>query len=147
MEDAQHVLDEDFSGLSQPKLYGKTPVIWYSFLFTPIVGGALMAINLFRLDKKAAAFLVLLSALLFTIGLLYFTYNLSYQASARLLVLLSNLAAGNVLGTSIWKNQIGQISYKKANPWYPLLFVIAAYVLVGTIFLALVMLKMGSLAD
>jgi hypothetical protein len=126
MSGSEEVLDDLLTSKPVPKLYGKGPVIWYSFLFSPIVGGVLMTINLWRLQKKNTAVLVLLGSLIYSLGVGYFGFTITLDATSRLVVLLLNLMGGNMLGAPVWRNTIGRMRFQRANPWIPLFFVLAA---------------------
>jgi hypothetical protein len=127
----EEVIDDLFGTAPLPTLYAKTPIVWYSFLFSPFVGGVLMCINLWRLQKRGHAVLILLASFAFTLGSYYLGVLVVYKASSRLLVLLLNLAGGNALSTPVWRSLIGNRPYQKANAWLPLVFVLIGYALLG----------------
>ena len=126
MADNEEILDDLDETKPLPKLYSKGPIIWYSFLLSPFVGGVLMAINLWRIDKKNVAILVAIGSLIYSLGIGYFGFIVTYRATSRLLVLMLNLFGGNMLSAPVWRNTIGRMPYRKANPWLPLAFVLLA---------------------
>ena len=127
MQQPVEVLDEDLNGLPLYTLYSKNTIIWYAFLFSPFVGGLLMAINLFRVKKQGIALLAILAALVYTLATYFLATIIIYKASGRLLVLLLNLVGGNLITGPLWRLTIGTLPYNKANGWLPLVFVLLVY--------------------
>lgn len=136
MQEPEEPLDIDFAQPPSVALFGKAPIIWYSFLFSTFVGGAIMAYNFYKLRKWNWILLVILGTLLYNIALLWMLFAMPYQSTGRILFLLFNLIGGNLLSSPIWKKTIGTQPYTKLNPWWPLLFVLVFYVLVGGLFLS-----------
>lgn len=130
MQDKDEILDDDLDGLPKVSLYTKNTIIWYAFLFSPFVGGVLFAINLFRLNKQGTALLIALATLVYTLATYYISTFIIYRSSGRLLILLLNLVGGNLLTGPSWRLTIGQLTFKKASGWYPLIFVLAAYAVI-----------------
>ncbi len=124
MAASNEVIDDLFGTGPLPKLYAKGPIIWYSFLFSPFVGGVLLTINLWRLKKKGIALTVLFGALIYSLGVGYVGFMISYPASSRLIVLILNLVGGNILSSPIWRQTIGALPFQKANAWIPLIVVL-----------------------
>lgn len=148
MAQNDEVLDDLFGTAPLPTLYAKAPIVWYSFLFSPFVGGVLMCINLWRLNKRGYAILILLATLAFTLGTYYLGVLIVYAATSRLVVLLLNLAGGNALSSPVWKNLIGNNRpYQKANGWIPLIFVLAGYALLGGLAYLLFYLTLNGLGS
>lgn len=127
MQEREPILDEDLDGLPKATLFTKNTIIWYAFLFSPFVGGVLFAINLFRLNKQGTAVLIALATLVYTLATYYISTFIFYRSSGRLLILLLNLVGGNLLTGPTWRLTIGPLPFNKANGWYPLIFVLAAY--------------------
>lgn len=123
MTEGEWILDEELAGFPKYKFYGKTPIALYAFIFSPFVGGILMAINLFQLKKLGAAIWVAIISLIVTVGIHFLSRYIPYQASSRLVVLGLNLVAGNILIGPVWRSQIGRTKFRKRNPWYPLLII------------------------
>ena len=131
MSDRKVILDDVFGQMAKPNLYAKSVILWFSFLFSPLVGGVLMLINLYRINKMSFGITVFLASVVYTLGSLYVGSVIPYTASSRLLVLLLNLAGANLLSGPVWKNAIGKMEYNKANPWLAFALIVIAYALLG----------------
>ena len=125
------IIDDVFGQLVKPKLYSKTVVLWFSFFFSPLVGGILMLINLNRINKLSYGVTIFLASLVFALGTIYAGSLLPYQASSRLMVLLLNLAGANLLSGPVWKNAIGKLEYDRANPWLAFALIVIGYAMIG----------------
>jgi hypothetical protein len=95
-----------------------------------------MAINLWRIDKKNMAILIAVGSFIYSIGVAYFGFLITYEATSRLMVLMLNLVGGNILSAPVWRNTIGRMPFVKANPWIPLVFVIGASVIISLLLFA-----------
>ena len=131
MTDFNQIIDDDFGTNVTPQLYGKMVILWFSFLFSPLVGGVLMLINLLRLKRSKFAYTVFLASLAYSLATFYLGFVIEYEVSGRLMILILNLVGGNLLSGSVWKNTIGSIKFSASNPWIAFAVVLIIYIGVG----------------
>ncbi len=128
------ILDDVFGQVSKPRLYSRATVLWFTFLFSPLVGGALMFINLNRTKRSSLGLTIFLASLIFTLGNIYLGSIIPYRTTSRLLVLMLNLIGANLLSGPVWKNTLGAIQFERANPWFAFAVVLVIYASLGVIF-------------
>ena len=133
------ILDDVFGQLTKPRLYNKSVILWFSFFFSPFIGGVLMMINMNRLGRLSYGITIFLASLVFTLGCIYIGSMVPYKASSRFIVLILNLAGANLLSGPVWKNAIGEVEFERANPWLAFALIVIGYAGVGLAFYALLM--------
>ena len=137
MSNQKEILDDVFGPLAKPRLYSKSVVLWFSFLFSPLVGGLLMLINLNRIQKLSLGITIFLASIVFTLGSIYFGYLIPYQNTSRLMLLIMNLVGANLLSGPVWRNAIGKLDYERINPWLTFAIIVICYAALGIALYAL----------
>ena len=131
MIDTNDIIDDDLAGKPKPVLYSKSVVLWFSFLFSPFIGGILMLINMIRVNRSALGISIFLACLIYSLVEVYIGFLIPYRATGRLVVLILNLAGANILSSPIWKRFIGEMAYDRANPWIAFAIVLVTYFLIA----------------
>ncbi|MFD2719372.1 hypothetical protein ACFST9_11650 [Hymenobacter monticola] len=112
--------DDEPSG---PVLYSQSAIVLFSLLFTMIMGGILLSINLYRLGKKGA----MLGLLLFIVAYLVAGSFLLGPLLAAVGInpvlggLLFNIPAALLYGLWVWPRYVGPISYRSRSILLPVL--------------------------
>lgn len=137
MTGKKDILDDVFGQTEKPRLYAKSVILWFSFLFSPLVGGILLLINLSRINKLSLGITIFLASLVFALSNFYAGSLIPYKATSRLMVLIMNLVGANLLSGPVWRNAIGKLEYDRANPWLAFAIIVICYAAVGIAFYAL----------
>ena len=104
-----------------PALYSPLSIVLFSLLFTMIMGGVLMCLNLFRLGKKSAA----LGLALFVVVYLYAGGKVVAPLMMTLGInpvlggLLFNVPAALLYGLWVWPRYVGAINYRSRSILIP----------------------------
>ncbi|WP_422356771.1 hypothetical protein [Roseivirga pacifica] len=110
-----------------PELYPKWSIWVISVLFTPLISGIMLTMNINQINKKKESRLVLTFSILFT-AIVLFVVNYAqtqYTAPSSLTNML-NLIGGAVLVEYFWKKHIGlELKYRKRSPLIPFIISIS----------------------
>jgi hypothetical protein len=124
------IIDEEFSGQKPRSFYGKSSVLWYSLIFTPVVGALLMFINAVQSRKILEGGIVLSGSLLYSAANMYLYFSLNLRHSAWIVFILLNLAGGNLLASPLWKWLFGGMKYIHRNGWKLLPVILFVHLLI-----------------
>ncbi len=110
-----------------PQLYPKWSIWVISVLFTPFIGGIMMAMNFKRTENKKQIPIVLTFSIIFTVLVLVsVNYLRSEFTTSTNWTNLFNLFGGAVLSEYFWKKQIEtNTKYRKRSPLIPFIISIA----------------------
>ncbi|MBF9143076.1 hypothetical protein [Hymenobacter properus] len=108
---------------SGPVLYSQTAIVLFSLLFTMIMGGILLSINLYRLGRKGAMLGLLLFILAYLVAgsLLMGPLLTALGISPVLGGLLFNIPAALLYALWVWPRYVGPISYRSRSILLPML--------------------------
>lgn len=130
MNTSELLLDDDLNEAKHHEMYSPTAIIWYSVVFTPFVGALLFFVNLLAVKRGFLGIILVAISLVYS-AVVFLLVNLFYMPRSMLiLVVLFNLAGGNILAVPLWKRIIGKIKYHTKNPWMPLAILLSIYILV-----------------
>ncbi|MBF9223746.1 hypothetical protein [Hymenobacter ruricola] len=106
-----------------PALYSPAAIVLFSLLFTMIMGGVLLGMNLYRLGQKRAALglAVFVLAYVFVGSKLLEPLMLSLGMSPLLGGVLFNIPAALLYGLWVWPRYVGGISYRSRSVLVPVL--------------------------
>lgn len=103
-----------------PRIYSSVVILCFSILFAPIFGGVLLALNLFRTDRKREGIGVLLLSILYEAVVLWLV-NLPEEPMTSLTYLL-NIAGGAILAKAVFPNYFPEERvFPKRKIWAPLI--------------------------
>jgi len=129
-------------GATLPSLYSTLSIQLFSTIFSPFVGGILMAINFNRTAQKAEIIKVLGFSLLYTltVSLIYTltaTQLLAYMGSmAPFIVIFLNFLGGILIIELFWKRVFGnEYKYTKQQAWTTLSIIILIEFLIMMLYL------------
>ncbi|WP_339609934.1 hypothetical protein [uncultured Roseivirga sp.] len=116
---------------SAPKLYPWWSIGVISALFTPLIGGVMMAMNFKQTNNKKQIPIVLAFSVLFTVMVVFLVNYLrvKYDSTTNLTYIL-NLISAAILSEYFWKKGIGNdFVYRKRSPLIPFIisFAITAF--------------------
>jgi len=146
--------DEECSvaqNLCKPKIYSKKAVFYFSFICSPVFGGAFILINLTSIGKKSTGLSVLffsiaycyligfinrnLVALIATHSRFIFKIQLGYFLTGQLFGLLFNLLAAFILSDYVQDKYIpNENEFEIRKIWIPLLIAISILLLMFVFF-------------
>ncbi|MEM1325042.1 MAG: hypothetical protein AAGI23_03760 [Bacteroidota bacterium] len=116
------ILDHFEAEESMPELYSRELIVGFTVLFSVLFGTIWYVYNLRTVGKWHLAIVVT------ALAILYFGLSqmvASYLSDLLFLPTLAfNLFAGLLLVGPLWKAQIGQFSFRRKSPLYPLLLAI-----------------------
>ena len=117
---------------SLPKLYSRYAIRVFAIVFSTFFAGILLAINMYRLDKKNQIFPVILFSFMFA----YLTVFISGRAPERmtLITIVMNIVGVILLEELFWNRHIGKEFKFQRQSILPVLFIgiiISLFVLVG----------------
>ena len=114
-----------------PNLYPWWSIGVISTLFTPLIGGVMMAMNFKQTNNKKQIPIVLAFSVLFTVMVVFLVNYLraKYESTTNLTYIL-NLISAAILSEYFWKKGIGNdFVYRKRSPLIPFIisFAITAF--------------------
>lgn len=101
-----------------PVLYSQTAILAFTIFFSPLFGGVLLAMNVWKVNKKAV-WQVIVFSLVFTAFSGYISY---YMAPGSFVAILIPISGALILSELFWNRLIGkQLKYDKRKIIIPLI--------------------------
>lgn len=115
------VLDDCFKE-NEPKLYSEFSLILYSSFFSIFLGSCFYAYNLYKLERKSKAFIIIIISLLLT-GLIFYVLA-QFGLQLYPYQVLTHCIISFIVYPLLWKSQIGKIEFKKRKIIFPIIITI-----------------------
>lgn len=118
-----------------PFLYSRSAIWWFSFIFSPIFGSVLLALNLQNKGQKAVVISV--GALLSLLIMLWAEVNYYFSIFQQevffyFAIFVFNSIGGFFLANEFWKKYIGRDTKYRVKPiWIPLIFTVVIVMIVS----------------
>lgn len=106
-----------------PVYYSQIAIFWFSIAFSLLAGAIMMAINLKRIHKNKACWLVLLFGVAYTT---ITVYGLSFVSRSTFLTLIVNSAGAYIINEYFWNKYIDTaVKYQPRSITVPLIICFA----------------------